>query len=422
MYRRALLILTLVVVLLLLQSPGVRNILHKCLANCHLVNITNANPKIVDNSQPIYQSVATNIWINRWKKLTSPIKDPVLINSWKYYKKKFISDDGRVIDYQRASVTTSEGQAYAMMRALLTRDKKTFDTTYNWTKYNLQHKDDHIFAWLWGQQKPSNVQGEIKWGILDQNGATDAGAEIAIGLILASKIWNQYSYMEDAKKIINDIWNKETVEIKGERILSAGINQNKAEVVEVNPSYFMIFSFRIFAKVDKSHDWQSVVDSSYRLTNWCINHIPSRLPPDVFYIDRKTGVITFDKDKSDFSYDAIRVFYRFYADYILTKDKRATELLSKSKLFIDMWKQGEIFYTQYKQNGEPKDYDESIGSIAMLLPVIKMYDKQTAKEIYEKRIKKQYHKEGYWDDPMDYYAQNLVWFGTWLYLNEKDVQ
>lgn len=35
-------------------------------------------------------------------------------NSWKYYKKTFISDDGRVIDYQRDSVTTSEGQAYAM--------------------------------------------------------------------------------------------------------------------------------------------------------------------------------------------------------------------------------------------------------------------------------------------------------------------
>lgn len=30
------------------------------------------------------------------------------IKSWNYYKNIFISDDGRVIDYQRGSVTTSE--------------------------------------------------------------------------------------------------------------------------------------------------------------------------------------------------------------------------------------------------------------------------------------------------------------------------
>lgn len=428
MYRGILLILILVVVFLHLQLMGVGNMLHKCLVNCNLTNIANNNAEKISNKKPAFQQILANFWGNKQKKIKSeklppcPTKEPTLVDSWKYYKKVFISDDGRVMDHQRASITTSEGQAYAMRRALLMRDKTTFDMTYDWAKYNLQHKNDHLFAWLWGQQKPSSAQGEIKWGILDQNGATDAGAEIADCLILASKVWHQQNYMEDAKRIINDIWNKETVKIKGERVLSAGMDQNKAALVEVNPSYFMIYSLRNFAKVDKSHDWQSVINSSYRLTNWCIDHIPSGLPPDAFYINKRTGAITFDKDKSDFSYDAVRIFYRFYVDYMLTKDKRATKLLSKSKLFINRWKQEGKFYTDYKQNGELKDYNEPIGSIALMLPAINIYDKKVAKEIYVSRIRDKYNNEGYCGDPMDYYAQNLVWFGNWLYLNEKNVQ
>lgn len=343
------------------------------------------------------------------------------IKSWNYYKKIFISDDGRVIDYQRGSVTTSEGQAYAMRRALMMQDKKTFDKSYNWVKNNLQHKNDKLFAWLWGP-KEIGTGGEIKYKVIDQNGATDADVEIAIALVLASKIWQQESYMKDALAIINDIWKKETIVIKGERILASGFNQKMDKYVEVNPSYFMPMGFRIFAEVDEQHNWQLLVNSSYRLVNLCIDNIKSGLPPDSFYIDKLTGQIILVDGKSDFSYDAIRVFYRFYVDYLLTGDSRAEKILSKAKFFVDRWKRYGVFYTNYKQNGEPKDYNEAIGSIALLLPVIKHYDKHVAADIYRKKILMNYHFEGYWGDPLNYYAQNLVWFGVWLYQNDKNVR
>lgn len=348
-------------------------------------------------------------------------KKIVDINSWNYYKKKFVSDDGRVIDHQRTSVTTSEGQAYAMRRAAMMRDKKTFDKTYNWAKYNLQHKDDKLFAWLWGQQNLGQ-QNKIEYGIIDQNSATDADIEIATCLIFAYKVWDQESYIQEAIPILNDIWNKETIEISGERIVTAGANQSKAENIEINPSYFMPYSFRILSVVNRKNDWHRLIDSSYRLTNYCIDNIKSGLPPDVFYINRKTGAITFDKEKSDFCYDAVRIFYRFYVDYTITKEPRAKKLLSRANMFIDRWRCDKKFYTCYKQNGELKNYDEALGSIAVILPAIKMYDKKVADEIYQDRIKSKYHFEGYWGDPMDYYAQNLVWFGNWLYQHEENIR
>ena len=350
--------------------------------------------------------------INISARLSSKV---ILNDSWDYYKKTFISDDGRVIDHQKESITTSEGQAYAMRRAVLMRDKVTFDKIYNWTKYNLKRKDDNLFAWKWGKRVTD-------YGIIDECSASDAGVEMASVLIFASKVWNQKSYLDDAKKILSSIWDKETIEINGLRILVAGDYQKNGENIAINPSYFMLNSFRIFAEIDKSHDWQKLVDSSYKLVNYCIDNIDSGLPPDWFYINKDTGKIFFDSPKSDFSYDAIRIFYRFYIDYSISKDKRAEKLLSKSNLFINRWKKDGKFYTNYKQNGEIKDQVEAIGSIALLLPIIKSYNKEVAHEIYKDRIEKFYNKAGYWYNPMDYYAQNLIWFGNWLYLDEENIK
>lgn len=426
---RCVLILIFLLLLGHIHIINATQLLHDNFVEYYVTNFT--DNKVMAYQKPLYKNELTVDRILKWetaykkkeRNLFSWLNKEVMMkNSWEYYKKTFISDDGRVIDHQRASVTTSEGQAYAMRRALIMRDKITFDKLYNWSRYNLDRKSDHLFAWLWGQ-KIHPREGKIEYGIIDPNSASDADIEIATDLIFAYKIWGNQQYMVDARKILNDIWNLETIEIKGERILTSGFNQRHAsENVEINPSYFMPYIFTIFAQIDKKHDWNKLTDSSYRLVNFCIDHIKSGLPPDVFYMNKNTGDIIFDKDKSDFSYDAIRTFYRFYIAYILTKDKRSEKLLLKSKMFIKRWKEEKKFYTSYKQDGTPKDYTEAIGSIALMLPVIKTYDKKVAKEIYEQRIKRKYNNKGYWNDPLDYYAQNLVWFGSWLYQDDENVK
>jgi endoglucanase len=343
-------------------------------------------------------------------------QNSILKTSWEYYKKTFISNDGRVIDHQKKSISTSEGQSYAMRRAVFMDDKACFDKIYDWTRYNLKRKDDNLFAWLWG----NNGHGDYK--ILDKNTASDGDITAAASLLLAYKKWGKDRYLNDAKKIINDIWEKETVEIEGSRILVAGVNQKHIDntKVEVNPSYFIPNSFRMFADVDKNHDWQKVVDSSYELLNRCVNQTKSGLPPDWFYMNKHTGEITFENGRSDFSYDAIRYFYKIYVDYKISNDQRAKPILSKVKIFIDQWKKDKQIYPNIKKNGELKNKDVPLGSIALLLAAINLYDSGIAREIYKQQIEKNYNKAGYWGDPMDYYGQNLVWFGLWVYLDEKN--
>ncbi len=339
-----------------------------------------------------------------------------LIDSWDYYKNKFISKDGRIIDFQKHEVTTSEGQVYALRRALMINDRKTFDKVYECTKKHLNRENDELLAWLWGKKSIDN------WGILDTNSASDADVEYAAVLILASKKWNEPDYLAHAKKILPDIWNKLTIDINGMRILASGDNQRKLTEVEINPSYFMPHEFRLFAEIDKERDWHKLIDSSYELVNYSIDNIPSGLPPDFFYINNNTGKIIFVENKSDFSYDAVRIFYRFYIDYILNDEKRAEKLLNRSHFFIDKWEQDRKFYTNYKQNGELKNDNEALGSIAVILPTIKLYNKDAALDIYKHKIHRAYKRLGYWADPLDYYAQNLIWFGSWLYLDRKNIK
>lgn len=339
-----------------------------------------------------------------------------LKKSYDLYKSTFMTKDGRIMDSDKNNISTSEGQSYIMLRSLAMGDKKTFDLTYKWAKDNLQRKDK-LFSWLWGE----NSKGAYK--ILDENSASDADIDIAFALILAYEAWNESQYLQEAEPIVKSIWNNETKQIGSYRVLMPGVKQTQSEKIEINPSYFAPYAFRFFQKYDDTNDWNCLIDSSYYYLNQVVSKTSTGLPPNWFLIeDTQNGgqVVLEDSPRSDFSYDAIRVFIRAYLDYIKTGEKRALPILAKSKFFVEKWEvnnqQNQKYYVNYKANGQLKDTDEFIGSIAILLPIISMYDKELANRIYENKIKP-YQNEDYWKSKEDYYAKNLLWFGCYLYSN-----
>ncbi len=52
-------------------------------------------------------------------------------SNYESYKKIFMSDDGRIIDYSRNNFTTSEVQSYIMLERLIVGDKDKFNLSYN---------------------------------------------------------------------------------------------------------------------------------------------------------------------------------------------------------------------------------------------------------------------------------------------------
>jgi len=334
-----------------------------------------------------------------------------LQKSYEVYKKDYMSKDGRIIDPDRDNITTSEGQAYMLLMSRASNDRETFDLIYKWAKNNLERKDK-LFAWLWGKNK----NGEYK--ILDENTASDADVDIAFALITAYEKWHDKKYLKEALPIVQAIWDKETRRVGNYLILMPGVEQAASKIIEVNPSYFSPYAFRVFQKYDDKHDWKELVDSSYFYLNAVMSKTQTGLPPNWFLIQNGQIVVE-DSKRGDFSYDAIRVFWRIYSDYKRTGEKRAVPILEKVKFFINKWKTTNKIYTNYQANGKLRDRDEFIGSIGILVPVIKMYDKKVATEIYKNEVIPFFAEDGYWPNKHNYYARNLLWFGEYMYTMKR---
>lgn len=343
-----------------------------------------------------------------------------LIQSWEVYKNFFIQGDGRVIDFYANNITTSEGQSYALLRSVWLNDKCTFDTVLTWSNSNLKVRGDNLFSWKWGENKSG------QWTILEKASATDADQDIALALILASEKWKDTKYLDQAQNILKDLWTKEVIKIKDSYYLMPGDWAGADENVKMNPSYLAPYAYRIFAKYDKSHDWMKLVDSSYEIITVSSSLSVFYLPPDWTYINQKTGTITIDKEinpkESDFSYDAIRTLWRVSLDYLLYKDDRALDYLNKStKYLIKYWEVNNSLPTSVTIDGIIRKPEESFAIYGAALPAIGITNDQVAQEIYHQKLASQYVK-GFWANPKDYYAQNLIWFGmaTWININNKN--
>ncbi len=115
----------------------------------------------------------------------APTRPSALLGqTWEGYKHDFILADGRVIDYGRDRQTTSEGQSYAMLRAVWMADRPAFDRVWRWTQVHLQVRGDRLFGYLWG---PDDSQGNL----LDRSAAADADEDIALALVFAGHRWHE---------------------------------------------------------------------------------------------------------------------------------------------------------------------------------------------------------------------------------------
>lgn len=347
----------------------------------------------------------------------------ILSSSWEMYKKKFITADGRVIDMSSGDITTSEGQSYALLRAVWSDDKTTFDMVWKWTKTTLKRPNDNLFSWRWGKT-------DAGYGVTPNGGinsATDADSDIAFALILANHRWRQDQYLIDAKVILNDIWNGETAEIGGKRYMIAGNWATDANQIIINPSYFAPYEYRIFAKVDQTHDWAALVNPGYELLETTSNSPLDKprsagLPPDWIAVNKQTGGVTAAPNANlttNYGYDAVRVPFRVGLDYIWNKDERAKKYLDTSFQILaqEYIKNGKLSGV-YAHDGGVVESNESPTLYATLLGYALVSNPDLSKRIYQEKILSLYTNDtNAFREDIPYYEQNWLWFGAALYNN-----
>ncbi len=355
----------------------------------------------------------------------------MLSSLWDNYKKViWESETGRTVDKERDSITTSEGQSYTMLRAVWQSDKETFDKSWSWTQEQLGRPDDELFSWKWGQRVDKT------YGVLTADGgfntASDGDVDIALALLMAGERWQQKSYIDQAKAIINDIWEKEVVEINGFPYLAGNNLEKQAkDSAIINPSYFAPYAFKIFARADKNpkHNWEALVDSSYALINTSIDsklgsNASAGLVPDWIVMSKADGSISKSNDASlstNYGFDAMRTPFRLALDYKWNKDERAKQTLKKMNLLSTEWKNKEKIGSVYAHDGTVISGDEVSAIYGGNIGYFDVVEPETAKEIFDLKLKKLYDpSKQSWASEMSYYSDSWAWFGIALHTDALD--
>lgn len=346
----------------------------------------------------------------------------IMVSAWERYKPQFILPEGRVIDRTQNNITTSEGQSYAMLRAVWVDDKATFDKVWTWTKQNLKRPSDNLLGWRWGERQDG------KYGFLEnggENAAADADIDIALALIFAGERWNDDRYTAEARKLLKSIWELQVDNVAFKNYVVAGNWAKGAQQLVVNPSYFAPYAWRIFAEVDPEHDWLSLIDPAYELLDKVGREPLDKgrsvgLPPDWVSIDRSTGALTAPSNgnlKTDYSFDAMRVPFRVALDYLWFEEPRAREYLTNSLAVL-----GEKFENEGKlpmifaHHGDVLNDSENPSMYGTAMGYFKIVKPELAEVVYEQKILKLYASDkNSFNSDLPYYDQNWLWFGTALY-------
>jgi endoglucanase len=354
----------------------------------------------------------------------------LLQQSWEAYRHRFIQADGRVIDREAGDRSTSEGQAYAMLRAVMIDDPETFALTLQWAEENMQRREfgDTLWVWKWGQNAAGN------WGVLDANFASDGDMDAVTALILAARRWNRPEYLELARIKLADLWELSTVAVPSRsgtvRYFLPGPRaafQPDAARIYINPSYLAPYAYRLFAQVDPSRDWLSLVDSSYQVFNQAAAVSAVGLPSDWVVFNTTTGefvpMASASPLRTIYGFDAYRVWWRVSIDADWFDDPQAKQFLQQHLPPLQtMWRSQQMIPAQIDLQGRPLVDYESTAQYAMLYTAFRLIDPETAAQIQQQKLMPPY-RDGFWDSDTAYYTQNLAWFAlfpsaevaaTWL--------
>lgn len=339
----------------------------------------------------------------------------ILREGWNAYVARFVEADGRVVDPRGGGISTSEGQAYAMLRAVWMRDRAVFDKTYAWALAHLNTgvRKDRLWGWKWSKS------ADGQWRVPDSAFASDADQDVALALILAFHTWRDERYRRDATAILADLWRLGTIKVEGRRFLLAGDKLCKGRSCRINASYYAPYAYRIFAIHDPQRDWRGLVDSSYFVLESAASLTSTRLPPDWMLLDKSTGRLALsDRKDSVFSYDAFRAYWRVALDLELFGEPRAQRYLNATlPWLINRWERTGTFPAVVSSAGEDLARYEATEMLTALGPAIRPLRPDIAAAV-DRKLRANF-KNGLWADNAgqqdSYYLQNWAWFGTALY-------
>lgn len=228
---------------------------------------------------------------------------------WEVWASRYVQDDGRMLSSSvQLNHSTSEGQSYGMLFALIGNDQARFDRLWQWTLANMLGADinTRLPGWLWGQGKDG------QWQLQDANSASDADLWIVYALLEAARIWQRPAYRDDALHLLKTIEAKLVVNLPGlGRMVLPGPEgfTQPDHLWRLNPSYLPLPLLRRLVKEEPTGPWKDILNNTVTMVRTSSPH--GYIADWVGYrgTSSQSGLFVIDPSKGDLgSYDAIRVY------------------------------------------------------------------------------------------------------------------
>jgi len=324
---------------------------------------------------------------------------------WNFYRYHYI-EDGRVVSHDEGGITTSEGQGYAMLRAVWSGDRETFDSVWRWTQANLE-RSDHLFSWKW------------KGSVLDENAASDADTDIALALLLAAKRFAKPVYERQAIQILKGIWENEVFELHGANYVTGGNWAPLEDYPTIHIGYLAPYAYEVFVDADPSHPWRDLITSSYAILNWIFIDQKLRVPPERIYLDKKTGAFLLQKPNQRkaprFSYDAFPIFWRVATDYQWFGRGESGLRDAMLKFFEHEWQTQGKFFDNYSLTGNPASDLEPLPLYATVASLASTENTAFSEELTAVKLAP-LRRNALRGKDTPYYLHNWLWFELALQL------
>jgi endo-1,4-beta-D-glucanase Y len=331
-----------------------------------------------------------------------PTARDYLRSAWESYKPVYVAEPGYVLDRTRGDgEAISEGQGYALLRAAWMCDLPAFERTFRWVEANLR-RPDGLYAWAWSARRGA---------LIDSNTATDGDQEIAFALILAAHAFARPDFESRARELLVAIRTHEAIEVPGGWFPAAG-NWAVTERI-VNLSYFLPYAYPDFARVDPDGGWDRVTDTGYALLGRVLQQPGVKLPPDFIVVTPDGAIAPLPTNSTlgrDFSFDAMRLYFRVALDCALYHRPQACDGPLRAGALVELLQRDGAIYTRYATSGRALTADESLSFYGGILPLLAQQAPTFAAHLRAGKLSLP-DLQTISDHPDRYYDLNWVWFG-----------
>lgn len=218
---------------------------------------------------------------------------------WPVFRRRFLADDGRVVDNGNGGVSHSEGQGYGLAFALAAGDRDSFAAIATWTQGHLARADTALHAWRYDPAAATPIA--------DRNNATDGDLLIAWSLARAARRWGERGWAERSAAIRAAIRRDCVIGRFGHALLLPGaVGFAGADTVTLNPSYFVWPALDAFARLDGAATWRPVIAGCGQVARLA-RFGAARLPTDWVSMTGADALAPAPGRPPRFGFDAIRV-------------------------------------------------------------------------------------------------------------------